>query len=198
MRSFQIGSLSWSRRSLECQLGVCEKIRAEGEVSPQFRHKPPIPSPLSAPQHATERMGHMTLGSKSQQTKGVTKCSNPPDYSPTGEPHPTQSAGARLPQQKAEVPMPAKEYHQMLKSASLCTLSLALAMALNPGATMAQSHCKGLEQKACSPSIACQWREMVKEGEPTKAGTPRKRSQKAHCRLDIKAAAKIAAKARGE
>ena len=79
-----------------------------------------------------------------------------------------------------------------MKEASLCTLALALSMSLNPGAARAASHCKGLTQQPCSTATACQWREEAKAGTPTKAGTPRKRSAKAHCRLDVKAAAKLA------
>ena len=79
-----------------------------------------------------------------------------------------------------------------LTSASLCTLSLALAMSISPGASLAQSHCKGLAQSQCSSSAACQWREALAEGSLTKKGTPRKRAQRAHCRLDVKAAGKLA------
>jgi hypothetical protein len=84
--------------------------------------------------------------------------------------------------------------HSNLSNHSLCTLSTALAMMLYPGATMSQSHCRGLEQSKCSPNKACRWVEAKQAGEPTKAGKPRKLAQRAHCRIDLKAAAAIAAK----
>jgi hypothetical protein len=88
--------------------------------------------------------------------------------------------------------MSEEEYQIMMKSATLCTLGLALAMALNPGASMAQSHCRGLAQDKCSTSVACQWREAAEAGTLSKKGTPRKTAQRAHCRLDVRAASKLA------
>lgn len=85
-----------------------------------------------------------------------------------------------------------------MKQHTLCTLSLALAMSLAPGATFAQSHCKGIAESACSASTACRWQPERKVGDLTKAGKPAKTGAAAHCRLDVKAAAAIAAKINSE
>ena len=75
-----------------------------------------------------------------------------------------------------------------MKEATLCTLALGLAMSLNPGVTYSQTHCKGLTQERCSPSAACKWVEA-------RPGGMNKSPRRAHCRLDTKAAARIAAEA---
>ena len=76
---------------------------------------------------------------------------------------------------------------------SICTLAAALTLAMHGGYAHAASHCQGLEEQVCGSTVACRWAAAAKAGDPTKAGTPRKRDVKAHCRLDIKAAAKLAA-----
>lgn len=59
---------------------------------------------------------------------------------------------------------------------SACFLGAASAQA-------APSVCKGMDQTACAGDSACTWREALVAGETvTKAGTPAKRSVKAHCR----------------
>lgn len=88
-----------------------------------------------------------------------------------------------------------EEYNMMLKNASICTLGLALTMVLNPGITWAQSHCKGLAQAECNAGAACRWAPAREAGALGKSGKPYKTSAKAHCRLDVKAAGEIAAKA---
>lgn len=80
-----------------------------------------------------------------------------------------------------------------MKKHSVCTLSLALAMACTPYLAEAASHCKGLEEAVCGKMAACKWMPEAKAGDPTKAGTPRKNAMRAHCRLDVRAAAKLAA-----
>lgn len=84
----------------------------------------------------------------------------------------------------------------MLKNSSVCTLGLALAAMLNPGISLAQSHCKGLEEALCKQTQACRWQAEAKAGDKTRAGTERKRSTRAHCRLDIRRASEIIAKMR--
>ena len=69
---------------------------------------------------------------------------------------------------------------------SICTLSLALAMALSPHAANAASHCKGLEETLCGSMTACKW---IAERQPAFGISKRK----AHCRLDVAAAGRLAA-----
>jgi hypothetical protein len=82
-----------------------------------------------------------------------------------------------------------------IRKIDVCTASLALAMALNPW-TIAQaaSHCKGLTDTVCGSTAACKWQAERKVGDKTKAGNPAKTGARAHCRLDVRAAAEIAAK----
>jgi hypothetical protein len=51
----------------------------------------------------------------------------------------------------------------------------------------AASHCKGLQEAVCGSTAACRW---MAAREPAFGVSPRK----AHCRLDMKAAASLAAK----
>lgn len=75
----------------------------------------------------------------------------------------------------------------MNRNISICTASLALALALQPWhIATAASHCKGLQEQVCGSTSACKW---VAKREPAMGVSPRK----AHCRLDVAAAAKIAA-----
>jgi hypothetical protein len=73
-----------------------------------------------------------------------------------------------------------------MKKHSVCTLSLALAMSLSPQLAKAASHCKGLEETICGNTAACRW---VAKREPAFGVSQRK----AHCRLDVSAASKLAA-----
>ena len=81
-----------------------------------------------------------------------------------------------------------------MKQHSICTLGLALALALQPSAIQAATHCKGLSEQVCGSTAACRWMPERKVGDLTKRGAPAKTAAKAHCRLDVKAAAEIAAK----
>lgn len=76
---------------------------------------------------------------------------------------------------------------------SVCTLSLALAMALQPHTIAhAASHCKGLEEAVCNKMTACRWNPELRSTKWfDKSGAAQVR--KAHCRLDVAAAAKLAA-----
>lgn len=80
------------------------------------------------------------------------------------------------------------------RNLSVCTLGLALAMSLNPGLAKAASHCKGLEQQVCGTTAACRWNPARVAGDKSpRTGLEYKRSAKAHCRLDVKAAGELAA-----
>jgi IS5 family transposase len=81
---------------------------------------------------------------------------------------------------------------------SACTLSLALAMALAPRLAEAASHCQGLEEAICGQTTACRFQAERKVGDATRKGQPAKTGAKAHCRLDVRAAAAIAAKIQAE
>jgi hypothetical protein len=73
--------------------------------------------------------------------------------------------------------------------------AIALAISLVPIAAHAASHCKGIEESACSPAKACRWMPARVAGETkTTKGEPSKTSAKAHCRLDVRKAGEIAAK----
>lgn len=74
---------------------------------------------------------------------------------------------------------------------SVCTLSLALALALAPRHADAASHCKGLAETVCGNMAACKW---IAERQPAFGVSKRK----AHCRLDVAAAAALAAKSAGK
>lgn len=79
-----------------------------------------------------------------------------------------------------------------MKTHSICTLGLALALATQgPGFAQAASHCKGLAEAICGTTAACRWN-------AERPGAMNKSPRKAHCRLDVGAAAKIAAKIAGE
>jgi len=81
----------------------------------------------------------------------------------------------------------------MNKTMDVCTASLALALALQPWhITSAKSHCAGLAEAVCGTTAACKWQQAANAGDTTKAGTPRKNSMKAHCRLDVAQASKLA------
>jgi hypothetical protein len=85
-----------------------------------------------------------------------------------------------------------------MKHHSVCTLGLALALASHPGLAQAASHCKGLTEAICGTTAACRWNSERKVGDMTKAGKPAKTDARAHCRLDVAAAAKIAADMAGK
>ena len=71
---------------------------------------------------------------------------------------------------------------------SICTLGAALTLAMHPGhVAHAASHCKGLQEAVCGSTAACRW---IPARDPAFGVSPRK----AHCRLDLKAAASLAAK----
>lgn len=83
-----------------------------------------------------------------------------------------------------------EEFESMIRSASACTLGLALALATNAipfRVVSAASHCKGLAQVECGTATACKW-------SPERPATDKSTKRKAHCRLDVKAAGEIAAK----
>jgi hypothetical protein len=66
------------------------------------------------------------------------------------------------------------------------TKTLIALLVLAASTTLAQaaepSPCKGLEMDKCGGLPMCTWRQATVAGEPSKAGTPYKRSTKAHCR----------------
>lgn len=66
------------------------------------------------------------------------------------------------------------------RSASLCTLSAALALAcgLAPTASFGASPCKGLDEAACTAHKACRW-------QPAREGAMNKSPRRAYCRLDM-------------
>lgn len=85
-----------------------------------------------------------------------------------------------------------KEFESMVKNASICTLGLALALATNAipySVVSAASHCKGLAETDCRQSAACKWL-------PERPAAMGVSKRKAHCRLDVKAAAELAAKSK--
>lgn len=82
-----------------------------------------------------------------------------------------------------------------LKNVSICTAAAAIMLGMAPGhLAHAASHCKGLQEAICGSTVACRWQPERKVGDKTKAGHPAKTGQSAHCRLDLKAAALLAAK----
>lgn len=81
----------------------------------------------------------------------------------------------------------------MTRNTSICTASLALALALQPWhIATAASHCKGLAEAICGNTSACKWQPKV-ESKRWRDADGKAQVRKAHCRLDVAAAAKIAA-----
>jgi hypothetical protein len=60
-------------------------------------------------------------------------------------------------------------------------VAILIAIALTQPASAA-TECKGLEEGTCKANAVCKWVPERKVGDTTKAGTPAKTAQKAHCR----------------
>lgn len=86
----------------------------------------------------------------------------------------------------------------MTKTIDVCTASLALALALQPWhISAAASHCKGLTEAVCGTTSACKWAPMA-ESKRWRDADGKAQVRKAHCRLDVAAAAAIAARINSE
>ena len=85
-----------------------------------------------------------------------------------------------------------------VKHVSICTAGLAIALSMNAQALHAASHCQGLAEVICGQSAACRWVPARAVGDMTKAGNKAKTAAKAHCRLDVRKAAELAAKITAE
>ena len=73
------------------------------------------------------------------------------------------------------------------RTISACTAGLALALAMQPWhIATAASHCKALTEAVCGTTAACRWI-------AAKAPAFGVSARKAHCRLDVTAASKLAA-----
>ena len=64
----------------------------------------------------------------------------------------------------------------------LKTIVAVAALLIATPSMAADSPCKGLEMDQCSALAGCRWQAATVAGEASKAGTPYKRSTKAHCR----------------